>query len=222
MQQKEQWLTLLDQVIDRQCVVDLFVYGSQIYKTAIQTPTPSDIDVLVVTNEKTRQESFFTHGIDFHFMPLNEFEQQLADFDISVLDCYFSPLRTFDHHYEFDDLLLAFEQCRIDRAPYLAKLRKSVSQWSSNSWVKAKKKITLPNENTWIGFKSLYHSIRMVEFGNQIATMSRITDHTALNSIFYDLLEAYQDNKTWDDLSSHYKPLLNKMLTELRKNAPKC
>ena len=109
-----------------------------------------------------------------------------------------------------------------------SKLRKEISEKSSNSWVKCKKKLIVEHDFK-IGLKSLFHSFRIIDFGIQIARHGCINEYasarmcTLFNGIMDNspFLSADSAEDEWNKISTKYKSLHNEMLTEFRKLAPK-
>ncbi|MGW8181205.1 MAG: hypothetical protein ACWGQW_20945, partial [bacterium] len=100
----------------------------------------------------------------------------------------------------------------------LAKLRKSFSAKASNSWVKAKKKIEVHQEYR-LGRKSLFHCLRILEFGTQIAMRGRIVDYSAANLVWEKIQE--QGFETWQEYKDYWQPIYNNARTAFRLLAPK-
>lgn len=101
--------------------------------------------------------------------------------------------------------------------PNLPRLRKSISQKASNSFVKAKKKIL--QGDYLLGYKSLFHSLRILAFGIQIAQSGEIYNFSVANRYFWRIMEI--QSKTWEPLKKEFKPIYNELATEFRKLAPK-
>lgn len=100
----------------------------------------------------------------------------------------------------------------------LSKLREEISKRASNSFVKCKKKLTVETNEERIGLKSLFHSLRMIDFGIQIAETGRIYDFTASNHYLYDIFEI---GPNWDKLKEKYQPIYNQLSSKFREVAPK-
>lgn len=104
-------------------------------------------------------------------------------------------------------------------------LRESFSAKASNSFVKAKKKIIIPEESVEIGVKSLYHSIRILQYGIQIATTGTIHDWKSsrftLGRIRKIANETRNREELWGILKERYQPVYNHFSTQFRLVAPK-
>jgi hypothetical protein len=132
--------------------------------------------------------------------------QRIAEHEVSALETLWTePL------YERRNFLKEFS---LDKS----KLRHSFSSKSSNSWIKAKKKLTVERDyDAKVGKKSLWHAIRIVDFGIQIANHGKIVDYGSCNHFFDDVM--YSED--WNSLYEKYKQIYNTTLTEFRKIAPK-
>lgn len=186
-------------------LVSVYAYGSRVYGNARKN---SDYDfVIITTNKKTEQ--FSDKLININFFTPEEHQKRLNEHEISALECYFLS----------DKFIL------LERSEYftfkldLVKLRHSLSAKSSNSWVKAKKKLTVEKDYDFdIGRKSLFHSIRIIDFGIQIATHGKIIDYGSCNALYNDIMSKYD---SWDSLFEEYKQQYNKICSEFRVLAPK-
>jgi hypothetical protein len=94
-------------------------------------------------------------------------------------------------------------------------LRNEISAKSSNSWVKASKKLTVEKNSEYIGKKSLWHSLRIVIFGIQIATKGKIVDYTAANYLYNEIINSGNDD--WSYYKDKYQSVFNGLCTEFRK-----
>ena len=82
--------------------------------------------------------------------------------------------------------------------------------------VKAKKKINLQEYR--IGRKSLFHSLRLLNFGIQIITYGKIKDYTGAN-YYWDLIKK-QNYTNWNDYKEYWQPEYNNMKSCFRTVAP--
>jgi hypothetical protein len=65
----------------------------------------------------------------------------------------------------------------------------------------------------YIGVKSLFHSLRILMFGIQIANTGKIFDFSVANSIYYKIMSK---DWTWEELDLEFRPLRNSILSEFR------
>lgn len=191
---------LLNQLQLQYSECNIYLYGSHVYNT---NGDQSDYDFIIVGNI-TSEESIKTEFGDLHFYSKPDFINLLSRQEISALECYFLP-----NEFKRERFTLEW---KLD----LGRLRDSCSQKSSNSWVKAKKKLLVENE-TYIAQKSLFHSLRILNFAIQIATTGKLSNFDSkplwneVNSLPLD----------WEKWASHFKPIYNSLKSEFKKIAPK-
>lgn len=88
------------------------------------------------------------------------------------------------------------------------RLRQEFSAVSSNSWVKAKKKMTVEKDlDMRCGAKSLFHSIRILMFAVQIARHGKITHYNCGTTLHGEIMEDLAGGFGWEDFDRKYKPL---------------
>lgn len=193
-------------------ILNIYPYGSRVYGVADEQ---SDTDLILVSDFSHEQETQCSLcGTDLTIWTAAEFQRLLDAHEPSALECHFLPDEMAIRSREF-----AFQ---LD----LEKLRRAFSEKSSNSWVKAKKKIEVHGE--WrIGLKSLFHSMRLLEFGIQIAREGRITDYGAANEYWRTIrnqqmgLAGFIRNFTsWYDYKEYWQPKYNKLRSDFRVAAP--
>jgi len=180
-----------------------YLFGSRTYNTHTEN---SDYDFVIILNEeKVHPDELKTEELNLKIYTPKEYQLELDKHEISALEVYF---------------LYAKQLAKKGFVVNINKqvLRKSISSIVSNSWVKAKKKIMVEGE-IYIGIKSLFHSIRITEYGRQIAEKGIIYDYYRTNNIWNEILK--DKDKSWEELAEKYKPLYNSKLTEFRKLAPK-
>lgn len=185
----------------------IYPYGSIVYGT---NTNQSDEDYVVIVdgiNDDVHLQ-FESDFLDIHIITVDHFKFLLNRCDIMALEAYFSkwPIK--------NDLEIDFEL-------NLPALRKSISHTVSNSWVKAKKKVKLENEDSWVGYKSLFHAIRILDFGIQIAETGKIEDYKRVSHLWTDILERVDRGDDFESIIKHFKPIQNANQTIFRKLAPK-
>jgi len=189
--------------------INEYYYGSKVYGTSDDR---SDIDVIFVVNDNCLSEyeifNRYPAGpsyYDFSYYSISQFKEMIINHDPCALECLFLPddLKSEDYNFSFE--------LNIDQ------LRRSFSQKSSNSWVKAKKKIDLHKEYR-VGRKSLFHSFRIINFGMQIINHGRIIDYSSANHYWDKIIE--QNHTNWKDYKEYWQPEYNRIHSEFRKLAP--
>ena len=196
--------------LDKRNVLYIYPYGSRVYGNFHKN---SDYDFIVIVKKKTTDQ-FSDNYININYYTVAEHQQRLDDHEISALECYFLPQKTLDNiSYLFEKPYPKF-RFTLDTV----KLRHSLSAKSSNSWVKCKKKLTIPQDfDLNIGRKSMFHSFRIIEFGIQIATHGEIVNYASCNDLYKEIMGYYE----WTDLFDTFKLRYNSLLTEFRKLAAK-
>lgn len=195
--------------LNRKDLIAVYPYGSRVYSTYDKH---SDYDFIIITKKKSFSQ-FSDNLINITFYTPEEHQQRLNDHEISALECYFLK----SDFYKRQTILLD------DQYPFkfnldLSKLRHSLVEKSSNSWVKAKKKLTVQKDyDLNLGRKSLFHAIRIIDYGIQIALVGRIMSYENCNEIYRQIMEIYN----WPTLFATFKKKYNESLSEFRKLAPK-
>lgn len=186
-------------------LLNIYLYGSQVY----ECHNSKDIDLIIVRDSSIPYEQFFDEKYDITCYNIEEFEKSISNHEISVLECLFLPN---------DKKIL--ERKVFDFVLDLQKLRSSISQQASNSFVKTKKKLTIEKDlNIYIGKKSLFHSLRILMFGIQIAIYGKIIDYKVANYFWKEIIE--NNNKDWNYFKEKFQPIYNQLSSEFKKVAPK-
>lgn len=192
----------------------IYPYGSQVYCTQRYN---SDYDYIVVDEDAQdgREESCYCgeHELNVHFHTPNHWIEMVKEHKIFAMESVLQGIKDpYRKYFNLD----------------LSKLRKEISEKSSNSWVKCKKKLIVEHDYR-IGLKSLFHSFRIIDFGIQIAKDGCINEYRSvrMQSLFNEIMQFYMylnehsAQEEWERISAKYKPLHNEMMTEFRKLAPK-
>lgn len=187
--------------------LNIYRYGSRVYGTASDN---SDHDFIVVQygNEGSKQE-IKTEIFNMTVYDEVAFQKDIDDHEISALECLFLPRE-----------LIALENRRFSFELNIEKLRHSISSKSSNSWVKAKKKFVVEQDfNPYIAKKSLFHSLRILMFGTQLAEHGKIIDYSEAN-YFWEEIKDIETND-WEFYKEKYQPVYNSLRTKFKLLAPK-
>ncbi len=210
----------------------IFSYGSSVYENKL----PDDLDFIVVTDDPHQQETFTYNGekIEVTFYSISEFKKDFDSMQIHALECFYLPLG-FNLINDYNNQVMSLFSGLNEAKEYgfnqeqKQTLRQSISAISSNSFVKAKKKIIVEDDfclNT--SMKSLWHSLRIIDFGTQIAERGRINNFQSSNNLYLDIKNDYDkfndfENKElfWDFLFAKYKPVFNHAKTKFKTLCPK-
>jgi hypothetical protein len=171
-------------------VINAYCYGSRVYGT---NRNNSDYDYIFVVKQRMN-EQYSDNQINVNFFTLDGHKQRIEDHEISALECVF-----------LDKMFILKETIQIPFKLDISKLRHSLSRKSSNSWVKCKKKLTIPEDyDLDLGRKSMFHSFRILNFGIQIATMGRIVKYDDANLIYDNIMKHYDWNELFDEFKKEY------------------
>lgn len=188
-------------------ILNVYRYGSHVYGTANEK---SDEDFIVVTKDKV-----ISNNINIHYYTIIEFQRLLDNHDVHVVECYFLP-NEFKIKEEYKDFVFKLD---------LGKLRVSFSTVHNGSWIKGKKKlIVMSDYDKYLALKSLFHSIRILGNGIQIATHGKIINYGEYNWFLNDILklgEEYERLELWEKFDAKYREFYNKLSTEFKKLCPK-
>jgi len=187
-------------------LMNLYPCGSRVYGTHNED---SDYDFIAVYNRVEDKNEFKGELIHLTAYSVGEFLKQLRQHEISALECWSLrdskvPIHNIDFKFSID----------------IPTLRKSISARASHCFVKAKKKLTVIKDfNPYIGKKSLFHSLRIILFGKQLATWGKIIDFSEANHYYDEIVLSKHDD--WEHFKSLWKPEYNRLMTQFRKLAPK-
>lgn len=189
-------------------VLAAYPYGSRVYQTA---GVNSDHDFIIIADKVADDFALTSNDgkINVHLYSPDTFLDQVRQHKISALECIFLP----------KDIVLK-DIIRWNFNLNKETLRSSISEKASHSWVKAKKKLEVEKDrDVYIAKKSLFHSLRIIEFGTQIAQHSKIVNYGAANHLWLEI----RDNPAndWDTYKDKYQEYYNSKMTEFRKLAPK-
>lgn len=193
--------------------------GSRVYGTYEKGVSDTDYLVVVPDSFYNLLSQYPRHifeykdkfaNVDYQFVCEKDFIAQIEKHDIAALECIFSPTLKGDSKGMYQ------EYFKLDKW----KLRESVSAVCSNSWVKAKKKLTVEKDyDLRIGQKSLWHSMRIYMFAIQIAQTGKIYDYSCANDLWWEIKSA--ETPTWDYYKEKYQEKFNNLRSELVKLCPK-
>lgn len=190
-------------------ILNVYPYGSHVYGTNNKN---SDYDFIVVCKDNILDRDSLDSSwrkLNATIYSHNSFMQKINLHKISALECVSLPENT----------LLKFSK-NINFTIDKKVLRESISEKASHSWVKSKKKFeVILDKDIYIAKKSLFHSLRIINFGIQIANYGKIKEYSCCNDLWQDI---YSDpNENWEPYKEKYQNYFNSQMTEFRKVAPK-
>lgn len=185
-------------------VLNIYIYGSFVHGCV---QNHSDIDCMIISRKQEDPYQLNCDNIDAKVYNVNDFQALLDAHDISALECYFLP-----------DSLKLLEQHVFDLKLDLEKLNLSISNSANNSYVDAKKRLTISKDyNPNVAKKSLFYSIRILVFGSQIAKYKKIINYTAAN-IYWGMIMTNTETK-WEGYNNLYNSIFNELSTVFKKGA---
>lgn len=178
-------------------ILKVYQYGSIVYGCHT---SKSDTDfIVVVDSDEDLYYSVREDESDYTVYSKSAFIEKIREHHISALECIFqTPDDPFLKYFKYDS----------------EKLRRNISAISSNSFVKCKKKLRDGEE--YIGKKSVFHSLRILMFGIQIAINKKIVDYSEAN----ELLPTIMAMKDWEEIKFVCKPIFNELKTDFKIVAP--
>jgi predicted nucleotidyltransferase len=201
-------LVLSEFNLDDKDIFNVYQYGSRVYGTFHNN---SDWDFIIVANQSEEKIDSVANArgdMNATIYSLKGFVKALNAHEIQILECFYLP-----HIYTLK------EDAKFTLCLDLGILRESISEKSSHSWCKAKKKFLVREDYDYVvARKSFFHSIRIIMFGIQLAKEGHIYDYHKANYIWYEILNTEAD---WYVLKDKYQNLKNSLITEFRKLAPK-
>lgn len=151
---------------------------------------------------------------DFQFLTESTYINLIRKFDIMAMESLFIP-SDFVYYGSSDNYIQYFN--KDDKWG----IRQSISATASNSWAKAHKKMTVEKDlDIYKGQKSLFHSLRILMFGNQLCEFGKIKDYSCANDFWNDIYYKMKD-ASWEDYKAKYKPVYNSLRSKLAELAPK-
>lgn len=185
-------------------LIAVYGYGSRVYGTAGPV---SDYDFTVIAKGVNDGVELRNGDYNIHLHTPSHFQELIDRHSVVALECLFAP----PEHRFVERWSFPF---KLDKSL----LRREFAAKASNSWVKAKKKLEVEHEY-YIGKKSLWHAMRIIQFGTQIATNGRIVNFGSANSLYKGIVENETNEWAWFD--AQYRVPFNNINTEFRKVAPK-
>lgn len=197
-------------------VITMFYYGSSVYGTLTDK---SDTDIVAIVDDEI-DLSEFTNGIweyhldniDYQFINESTFIEMVKNHHIVALEMFWLPqdkiikgdVKKYEQYFKLDKW----------------KLRQVISGIASNAFAKAHKKMTVEKDyDLYRGQKSLFHSIRIMLFGIQIAKYGKIEDYQEANK-YWKMIYTMQDSP-WQIYKETFKPIINTIRSELVVLCPK-
>ena len=162
---------------------NIHVFGSRVYGTH---RIDSDYDVIVVACSVNSNVEFRNGDYNVHVTTPDIFEDKLIRHNINNLECIYAPFNA-----------QIYQEINYNKIFNLKNgmLKKSLITQSTAAWSQGRKRIE--SGNIISGAKSLFHSIRILDFGIQIIKYNHIKDFSSCNEIWKMLDES--ECLKWED-----------------------
>ncbi len=174
-------------------VRNVYIYGSQVYGN---TRDGSDYDIIMIAgNLNEHDEKRITVNgalLNIHVITPDKFLADLKIHNIMNLECLYAP--------EWARLQ---EKLVLPTEIVIKKLIKNNLAQSYSSWQGGKMKLS--KYDTYRAQKSIFHSLRMIMFANQIAEHGKIVDFSVANYLHSEICDC--DEIDWDYYREKYLPL---------------
>ena len=183
-------------------ILNCYLHGSRVYGTATNK---SDYDYIVIVDDII--ESYVeTHANeDFSYISKDEWSKMAMNNDCDFIECMFLPENYVIKETYIPDWQLDY-----------TKIRENFSKKASNSWVKCKKKLIIPEDfSPYIGKKSLWHSFRLLDFGCQLLQFNEIRDYQSMNYLYSEIVD--NDIVDWNYFKNKYQQLYNNFKSNFRR-----
>lgn len=193
----------IDSLLDR--ALNVYHYGSFVYGTFVDGK--SDYDYIVVvpnTMSEYDEHQFEFENSQYTIHSERNWQEMLDRCDVDALECYFLPKQ-----FVVKETKSFIADITKD------KVRNSFSHVASNSFVKCKKKLEVEDSYAPdIARKSLWHSLRIVDFGTQIVTHGKIVDYSSMNHLHAEIV--FCEETEWEYYKNKYKPMYNSVKSKFR------
>lgn len=173
-------------------IKNITLYGSRVYGTSRDE---SDYDIVLMgSNLLVHEEKRATVNgalLNIHIITPDKFLADLKIHNMMNLECLYAP-----------DFARLQEKTVLPAEINIKKLIKNILAQSQSSWHGGKMK--LQSYEIYRGQKSIFHSLRMLMFANQIAEHGKIVDFSESNSLFTEIMAL--DEIDWDFYKEKYLP----------------
>ena len=184
--------------------LNIYEYGSIVYGTYIEGKSDRDYIVIVPDDYEIDIDQIECNNCHYNIFRASVWQEKLNNNEVDAMEVFFMPKR----HVVKETV---YFQTKIDPS----KIREQFSRTASNSWVKCKKKLIVEDSfNPRVGKKSLWHSLRIIEFGTQILLTGKINDYSCMNHL-YDAIVNNEHND-WEYYQHYYQPIYNAKKTRFR------
>ena len=185
--------------------INIYRHGSLVYGTFV--PGISDYDHIVILPDSYAYmdtSQYEEENNQYTFYTQSTWQKMLDNNEVSAIESYLLP----PEH-------ILKETIKFSTTLNTSKIRDQFSKTASNSYVKCKKKLEVEDSfNPYVGKKSLWHSLRILDFGIQILKYGKIIDYTSVSYLYKELIS--NESISWEYYRNMYKPLYNNLKTQFK------
>lgn len=173
-------------------VKNIYMFGSRLHGI---NRNDSDYDYFVIAstlNEHVEIKDKSENGMDLniHVMTLDRFKKELNEYKMSRVESIFAP-----EEYKI------MQKQPIQFLVKKDKIKKYVPYQSHESWQIAKSRIQ-NQDDSYRAKKSVYHSLRVLDYARQIIQFNKIVDFRSMNHV-YEKLQS-EEIKDWSDIKKEF------------------
>lgn len=226
--------------IEENQILNVYIFGSRVYGTAtlskpkslVPQVTTQDFDLYVIIEDSVQNTAqILDDNIDITLIHRSEFLKNVHQYHVTSFECI-----SLQFHPVLQKQFVLCEKLQV-LPPKLAEasaqvkdeVRHYFSRIADHAFGKGRKKITL-EQAYYIALKSFFHSIKILVFAIQIAEHGFITDFSAANPYFQEIMQDFTTHfePTPDPQQVHdyyYKTIrkhFKQLESQLRKHLPRC
>lgn len=206
-------------------IICTFPHGSSVYGTKSEY---SDIDMIAIVDDTLDFSEYLNEiyevktsvmiegkevEVDTQYITEKKFIEMVKNHHIIALESMWLPKELYKGVYDYEKYFV------LDKW----KLRQTISSIVNNAWAKCHKKLTVEKDyDFYRALKSLFHCLRLLKFGTQIAKFGKIVDYSEANHYWEDLWDKdVVPSHKWEDYKAMYQPQLNSLRSEFVTYCPK-
>ena len=180
--------------------LNIYEYGSIVYGTYLEGTSDRDYIVIVPDDYVIDVEQIEHDNCHYNIFHATTWQEKLNNNEVDAMEIYFMPKRH-----------VVKETVYFKTNIVHSKIREQFSRTASNSWVKCKKKLIVEDSfNPRVGKKSLWHSLRIIEFGTQILLTGKINDYSCMNHLYDAIVNNKRDD--WEYYQHYFQKLQHHFL----------
>lgn len=186
--------------LDDYKIRNIYIYGSRVYGTHTIN---SDYDAVVIACSMYVNHEINDGTYNIHITTPDSFQEQLENHDIHCLECIYAPQEA-----QIITKINYLNNFQLD----IGQLKKMILSQSAWAWSKAEKRIE--KGNIIGGAKSLFHSLRILNFGLQIIKYEKIADFQQANH-FWNEIKNF-NGLEWQDYQNKWRNTKKQLMKLLK------